>query len=157
MSVHNLIIGSTYIDLGGTSNVKIVGNDEIKAQLRYTKRGWLAREEFKCEGEIVRVKGKKDHELLYKIHGNWNSKIYVTPYVNGKPDSNQSEVVFDKNPYPEQWEYMYGFSHFSLQLNYFPKRLESIIAPTDTRRRPDQRALEEGDFQLASSEKERLE
>jgi len=42
-------------------------------------------------------------------------------------------------------------------MNYFPKRLEGVIAPTDTRRRPDQRALENGDMKLAAAEKERLE
>jgi len=35
--------------------------------------------------------------------------------------------------------------------------MENIIPPTDTRRRPDQRALELGDFKLAAKEKERLE
>jgi hypothetical protein len=48
-------------------------------------------------------------------------------------------------------------SHFMLQLNYFPKRLHSVVAPTDTRRRPDQRALENGDMKLAGAEKHRLE
>ena len=35
--------------------------------------------------------------------------------------------------------------------------MENMIPPTDTRRRPDQRALELGDFKLAAKEKERLE
>lgn len=42
-------------------------------------------------------------------------------------------------------------------MNYFPKRLHNLVAPTDTRRRQDQRALENGDMQLAAAEKERLE
>jgi len=42
-------------------------------------------------------------------------------------------------------------------LNYFPKRLQSVVAPTDSRWRPDQRALEEGNLILAAKEKERLE
>jgi hypothetical protein len=42
-------------------------------------------------------------------------------------------------------------------LNYFPKRLEKVIPPTDTRRRPDQRYLENGDMIMAAKEKERLE
>lgn len=67
------------------------------------------------------------------------------------------EQVWKKNPYPEQWESMYGMSHFSLQLNYFPRRLHNVVAPTDTRRRSDQRALENGDMKLASIEKDRLE
>lgn len=52
---------------------------------------------------------------------------------------------------------MYGFSKFALQLNYFPSWLKNVIPPTDTRRRPDQRALENGDMKLANTEKNRLE
>ena len=52
---------------------------------------------------------------------------------------------------------MYGLSHFSLQLNYFPKRLQRLVAPTDTRRRPDLRSLEIGDMVKSQSEKDRLE
>jgi hypothetical protein len=52
---------------------------------------------------------------------------------------------------------MYGMSHFSLQLNYLPNHLVPFLPPTDTRFRPDQRALENGDFKLAADEKHRLE
>lgn len=86
LSVHNLIIGTTYLDQGGESYIRLIGNDELKATMRYTRRGWLSKEEFKVEGELVSHK-KKDNQLLYKIHGNWNSKVYVTPYVNGSLDN----------------------------------------------------------------------
>ena len=52
---------------------------------------------------------------------------------------------------------MYGFTRHALQFNYLTDRLAAKIAPTDSRFRPDQRALENGDFKLASSEKNRLE
>ena len=52
---------------------------------------------------------------------------------------------------------MYGLSHYSLQLNYFPKRLQKQVAPTDTRWRPDLRSLENGEMVNAQSEKDRLE
>ncbi len=52
---------------------------------------------------------------------------------------------------------MYGMSNFTLQLNYFPSWLQEKVAPTDTRRRPDQRYLENGDYIMAAKEKERLE
>ena len=42
-------------------------------------------------------------------------------------------------------------------MNYFPKRLQNVVATTDTRRRQDQRALENGDMKTAALEKERLE
>jgi hypothetical protein len=73
------------------------------------------------------------------------------------PKTGISTVIWTKTKYPENTELMYGMSHFSLQLNYFPKRLHGVVAPTDTRRRPDQRALENGDMKTAAFEKNRLE
>lgn len=35
--------------------------------------------------------------------------------------------------------------------------MDSVICPSDSRRRPDVRALEEGQLDLAAAEKERLE
>jgi hypothetical protein len=48
-------------------------------------------------------------------------------------------------------------SHFTLQLNYLSSSLVEILPPTDSRRRPDQRALEEGNLRLASEQKNLLE
>lgn len=52
---------------------------------------------------------------------------------------------------------MYNFTYFTLQLNHLPVGLKEILPPTDSRLRPDQRALEEGDLTLATKEKARLE
>lgn len=65
--------------------------------------------------------------------------------------------TWNKSPYPENWEYMYGFTRHALSFNHLTDTLAAKIAPTDSRFRPDQRALENGDFKLASSEKNRLE
>ncbi len=48
-------------------------------------------------------------------------------------------------------------SHFTLQLNYLPEHLKSSLPPTDSRWRPDQRALEDGDLALAARQKNLLE
>ena len=89
---------------------------------------------------------------MYRIDGKWSEQAIL---INEK--TKEKEVMWTKSPYPEQWEQMYGMSHFMLQLNYFPRQYRKVIAPTDTRWRPDQRALENGDMKLAASEKNRLE
>lgn len=48
---------------------------------------------------------------------------------------------------------MYFFSTLALTLN----ELEDGVAPTDSRRRPDQRLMEEGHWDEANAEKQRLE
>ena len=45
---------------------------------------------------------------MYKIHGNWNSKIYVGPCDEKGKITGDEELVFEKNEYPEKWAYMYG-------------------------------------------------
>lgn len=50
-------------------------------------------------------------------------------------------------------ESMYYFTEFAVQLNEF----EEGVAPTDSRRRPDQRLMEEGRWDEANQEKLRLE
>ena len=67
------------------------------------------------------------------------------------------ELIWKKNAYPEEWAHMYGMTHNQLQFNYLPDQLIPYLAPTDTRFRPDQRALENGDFKLAETEKNRVE
>lgn len=52
---------------------------------------------------------------------------------------------------------MYYLTTFALNLNYLPDALLPHLPPTDSRLRPDQRALENGELELATKEKQRLE
>lgn len=58
---------------------------------------------------------------------------------------------------PANYKYNYYMSYFSLSLNNLTEELNQLLPPTDSRRRPDQRALEEGNYKLAAAEKHRLE
>uniref|UniRef100_A0A673I5H9 Oxysterol-binding protein n=1 Tax=Sinocyclocheilus rhinocerous TaxID=307959 RepID=A0A673I5H9_9TELE len=52
---------------------------------------------------------------------------------------------------------MYNFTNFAMTLNELEPGMEGVLAPTDCRLRPDIRAMENGNIDEASSEKERLE
>ena len=60
-------------------------------------------------------------------------------------------------PKPQNSEYMYQFSYFTLQLNYLTDSMKEKLPHTDARFRPDQRAFENGNTDLASKEKHKLE
>lgn len=55
MSVHNLIIGKMYIDIGDTMTVKkvpmtkaqMLGDEEVSCSMNFTRRGWFTKEEYK--------------------------------------------------------------------------------------------------------------
>jgi hypothetical protein len=44
-----------------------------------------------------------------------------------------------------------------ITLNALPDSLKEYLPPTDTRLRPDQRAMEDGEYDLAADEKHRVE
>ncbi|KAI8867569.1 hypothetical protein GQ42DRAFT_164702 [Ramicandelaber brevisporus] len=52
---------------------------------------------------------------------------------------------------------LYNFTDFTMSLNEMCDGLDSYLCPTDSRFRPDQRALENAEYDLASSEKNRVE
>jgi hypothetical protein len=143
MSAHNLVIGKLYVDIGDQMTVRKVtlrdgsmnqGRDET-CILNFHRSGFFAKQEFKLDGEVTISDGSKRKKMLF-VEGKWNGSIAWKTMENGKPVG-EFENVWTKRPYPEQWESMYGMSHFSIQLNYFPKRLHNVVAPTDTRRRQD--------------------
>ncbi|XP_067330592.1 oxysterol-binding protein-related protein 1-like isoform X2 [Channa argus] len=68
-----------------------------------------------------------------------------------------SELIWKITPQPDNSSKFYAFSAFAMQLNELDKSMEGVVPPTDSRLRPDIRAMENGDIDLASAEKQRLE
>ncbi|KAL8179608.1 UNVERIFIED_CONTAM: Oxysterol-binding protein- protein 2 [Gekko kuhli] len=68
-----------------------------------------------------------------------------------------SKLLWRINSRPPNSSQMYNFTSFAVTLNELEKGMEEILAPTDCRLRPDIRHMENGEIDLASKEKERLE
>ncbi|XP_056233589.1 oxysterol-binding protein-related protein 1 isoform X1 [Seriola aureovittata] len=68
-----------------------------------------------------------------------------------------SQLLWRIAPRPANSAQMYSFTSFAMQLNELHKEMEGVIPQTDCRRRPDIRAMENGDIDMASEEKKRLE
>nr|XP_033789752.1 oxysterol-binding protein-related protein 1 isoform X3 [Geotrypetes seraphini] len=79
------------------------------------------------------------------------------------PDSESVHVIPGSNllwkiaPRPSNSVQMYNFTSFAMSLNELDEEMENIIPVTDCRLRPDIRAMENGEIDLASEEKKRLE
>ncbi|XP_029467659.1 oxysterol-binding protein-related protein 2 isoform X2 [Rhinatrema bivittatum] len=68
-----------------------------------------------------------------------------------------SKLLWRITSRPPNSSQMYNFTSFAVSLNEVDKDLEKTLAPTDCRLRPDIRSMENGDMDLASKQKERLE
>lgn len=63
------------------------------------------------------------------------------------------KVLWERRMPPPHLEKMYNFTELAIELN----EAEPDVAPTDSRRRPDQRLMEEARWDEANQEKLRLE
>ncbi|XP_042318644.1 oxysterol-binding protein-related protein 2 isoform X2 [Sceloporus undulatus] len=68
-----------------------------------------------------------------------------------------SKLLWRISTRPPNSSQMYNFTSFAVSLNELEKGMEEVLAPTDCRLRPDIRHMENGEIDLASKEKERLE
>jgi len=83
---------------------------------------------------------------LFKIHGRLNSQNF-----NGEAPSSR-QIWTTHKPFPGS-EIMYHFTKFAIELN----EEDESVAPTDSRRRPDQRLMEQKNWEDANKLKNQLE
>jgi len=141
--VKNLIIGTTYVWQYGDMTCKNLKTGD-EATLSFYEKGWTSSDDFKCDGVIKNSSGS----VKYTLEGLWDRHLWAH-----SKDSGQKEVLIEKLPNFQNYEYYYLFPKFSINLNHLNNQLFDKIAPTDSRLRPDQRAYEYGDVKIAASEK----
>uniref|UniRef100_A0A671YRI7 Oxysterol-binding protein n=1 Tax=Sparus aurata TaxID=8175 RepID=A0A671YRI7_SPAAU len=106
---------------------------------------------------------KTDRKNSEDKKGNKQVFSFTEPEEMPPPDAETvqvipgSELVWKITPRPDNSAKFYAFSTFAMHLNELEKSMEGVIPLTDSRLRPDIRAMENGDIDLASAEKKRLE
>lgn len=144
---NNIIIGTLYLDLGGTTTC-VCPQTGVKVEINHKERGMFSRGAFIIDGNVFDANGKK----VYRIHGHWNSEVKLTNL-----QTKEESVIWEVAPPPENHVDQFGFTSFAINLNNLTPRLKEKIAPTDSRYRPDLRLFEEGNIDEGAQEKNRLE
>ncbi|OMJ81258.1 hypothetical protein SteCoe_18315 [Stentor coeruleus] len=145
-NVHNIIFGKMYVDHFGKVEIINERNGDV-AILNYHKKGWFEKITRSVTGTI----SDKYGNARYEVFGVWNQSMSIKDLL-----TNKVTLVWQQIPYPENYDHNYFFTDFAINLNLPPEYFPGLPY-TDTRFRPDQRALENGDLKLAISEKNRLE
>ena len=110
-----------------------------KLQITFKRQGWMnADDRNRIEATIPLEPGS---EHFWTLSGKWNEEIIAL-----RSDTYEEIVIWRANPLPYQHDYQYYFTKFAININTLPDSLKAKIPHTDSRLRPDQRALEEGDF-----------
>uniref|UniRef100_A0A9J7ZEU3 Oxysterol-binding protein n=1 Tax=Cyprinus carpio carpio TaxID=630221 RepID=A0A9J7ZEU3_CYPCA len=146
--IHNILSGQRWIEHYGEMSIKhstTMGDvSHCKVTFLKSRSGGLNANEV--EGVVTDSHGRVIHSLF----GKWSEALYL-----GKPPS--VTCIWRANPMPEDHEQYYGFTQFAVELNELEEGLKPLLPLTDTRFRPDQRLLEEGDIAGAEEQKERIE
>lgn len=146
-SVNNIIIGKIYVDNYGEMVCENHTTGD-KGVLKLTQRGWGDKGAYEVNGY---VKDKMGLEK-FKIEGRWDQNLTLTNL-----ETKQKKIIWTKNKMPEKFDFQFFFTEYTINLNHINIELMKRIAPTDSRLRPDQRALEYGYIDVAGTEKLRLE
>ncbi|KAK6063733.1 oxysterol-binding protein [Seiridium cupressi] len=165
--VVGIITGNPVVDNYGPVEIKNWTTGEV-CQLDFKQRGWKASSAYQIAGKILDADGRP----RVSIGGRWNSKIYAryTPgyeatvdepadggsfHKGSISDTTKAFLIWQANERPK--DIPFNLTPFVLTFNHIDDNLRHWIAPTDSRHRPDQRAMEDGEYDIAATEKERLE
>uniref|UniRef100_A0A8C9XBK8 Oxysterol-binding protein n=1 Tax=Sander lucioperca TaxID=283035 RepID=A0A8C9XBK8_SANLU len=161
-TVHNIIVGKLWIDQSGEIDV-VNHKTGDRCHLKFAPYSYFSRD---VPRKVTGVVTDKDGKAHYVLSGTWDEKMEFSRVMQSSKGENGTEgkqrtvyqtlkakEIWRKNPLPEGAENMYFFSSLALTLN----DPEEGVAPTDSRRRPDQRLMEDGRWDEANAEKQRLE
>uniref|UniRef100_A0A3P8UL75 Oxysterol-binding protein n=1 Tax=Cynoglossus semilaevis TaxID=244447 RepID=A0A3P8UL75_CYNSE len=161
-TVHNIIVGKLWIDQSGDIDIVNVTTKDT-CRLKFSPYSYFSRE---VPRKVTGVVEDRDGTARYILSGTWDEKMESSKIVDSSPGGGGSEgkqktvyqtrqpkLLWKKYPLPENAENMHFFSSLALTLN----EPEEGTAPTDSRLRPDQRLMEEGLWDEANAQKQRLE
>ena len=158
-SVIGIITGTPTVDNYGQMEIKNHTTGEV-CLLDFKPRGWKASSAYQVTGKVLDRTGSP----RWSIGGRWNDKIYarLTPGYESiveapskSKDPNQAFLVWEAHGRPRGLPF--NLTPFVITLNAIPDKLRPWLPPTDSRLRPDQRAMEDGEYDFAATEKNRLE
>ncbi|XP_075522907.1 oxysterol-binding protein-related protein 2A isoform X4 [Primulina tabacum] len=151
-SIYNLILGNIYCDHHGTMNIQ--GNRQYSCKLKFKELSILERNPHQVHGFVEDATGRKVARLL----GKWDESLYFNhgDGTGNSKDLSDSSLLWKKNDQPLNMT-RYNLTSFAITLNELMAGLKEKLPPTDSRLRPDQRHLENGEYDKANAEKLRLE
>lgn len=142
-AVYNLIVGKPWLDHYGTMRIEKLHDPNNYCEIEFKPAGWLSSASKEVKGVVY---CREEAKRIF--NGHWNSSIEL---------ESGNLTLWQKNALPHRAVTMYRLSYFALGLNEICNELKIRLCPTDSRFRPDQRAMEKGEFERADQLKIGLE
>ncbi|KAG8514752.1 Oxysterol-binding protein-related protein 3, partial [Galemys pyrenaicus] len=159
--IHNILSGQRWIEHYGEIVIKNLNDDSCHCKVTFIKAKYWSTNAREIEGTVFDKSGKAVHRLF----GKWHESIFCGGSSSSaciwrastcrhtkkerqqhflSPPSRFSGMKYfldspSTDPMPKGCEQYYGFTQFALELNEMDPLSKSLLPPTDTRFRPDQR------------------
>ncbi|EGD79152.1 hypothetical protein PTSG_09883 [Salpingoeca rosetta] len=154
--VHNIMFGRMWVDHEGTVTITNHRTGET-CDMVWSPYSSVGKRYFNLHGYVKDAEGR----VQYTINGRWDEGLVLIPgevqWAHLRDSTQLKDDSFERlwtaPPIPPDCKEKYGMTTFSMSLN----NKEDNVCPTDSRLRPDQRLLEDGDMQTASDTKRALE
>lgn len=143
--IRNLMMGTKYLEHCGKMTINNLMNG-LSCAIEFKPAGYWG-----VSNEVAGAVMSPSGEVHARIEGKWDEQLALAL------DPLHLRVLWRISPFPKQALDYYGFTAYAVTLNEITNDLEGKLPPTDSRLRPDVRALEEGNIELAEEEKTRLE
>ncbi|KAJ8012728.1 hypothetical protein DPEC_G00045900 [Dallia pectoralis] len=144
--VHNILSGRRWIEHYGEITIRNTKSSACICKLTFVKGNYWSSNVNEVQGFIMDQEGK----VVHRLFGKWHEGLFC-----GVPPS--AKCIWRPGSMPTDYELYYGFTRFAIELNELCPEMQDLLPPTDARFRPDQRHLEEGNVEMAASEKQRIE
>ncbi|RZF32243.1 hypothetical protein LSTR_LSTR011515 [Laodelphax striatellus] len=142
--VHNLFGGQRWVDQYGELRIT---TQKISCKLTFVKASYWSAKRHEVHGVVI---NEDDGKVMRNLFGKWSEAFYCGVAPSAK-------CIWRPGTMPEDYEMYYGFTRFAMELNELDSEMAKYLPSTDTRFRPDQRLLEEGNLNAAESLKLQLE
>ncbi|KAG1866271.1 Oxysterol-binding protein-domain-containing protein [Suillus tomentosus] len=143
--MRNLMMGTKYLEHCGKMTIENTTNGAT-CVLDFKQSGYWG-----ASNEVSGIILSPSRDVTARIEGKWDEQVAQAL------DSSYLHVLWRITPFPKESPQYYGFTTFGMTLNEITSDLEGRLPPTDSRFRPDVRALEHGNGDEAEAQKIRVE
>lgn len=143
--LRNIIAGEKYVEPVGSMTIHHENTGEKAVVMFKANKGMFA---GRSEDLTVQAFDADGNPLELTLAGKWTEQLVLQP---------DNKVIWESGELVDAPHTRYGFTRFAAALNEITPIEEGRIPASDTRFRPDQRMVEEGQLDDAEEEKLRLE
>jgi hypothetical protein len=144
--MRNLMMGTKYLEHQGKM---IIENRTTRDQcvIEFKQNGYWSH-----SNEVAGIILSPSGQVNAQLEGEWDGQL-----ARVLEPSSHLRVLWRITPFPRLVDRYYGFTSFGITLNEITEDLMVKLPATDSRFRPDVRALEVGDIDDAEAQKLRIE